>query len=405
MSASSLATANNTLDESLALITAANEVIQNPGEAGNAVKVLTLRLRNTKGELEKIGESTDGMVESVTKLQTQLLNLTDGKVNIMASPDTFKSTYQIMKEIASVWDDLTDVKKANVIELIAGKHRANTITSIIQNMKTAEDVVQVSLNSSGSAMREQEKRMDSINAKLEQMKAAIQSFSSSLLDSSFIKLIIDFSTNGISSITKLVDTFGAFSTVLTTISTTRSLIGKSGGFFSLTKNEENGEQSLAFLGKNLSQIREQWQETANLKDKIKTLFTSNEKLENNKIFSQQLEIDKLSIRNYVSAIEHGVQENTAFEKTMSNASETAKNYARNNDVSSISVKNFVSMQKSLNGATKSTTASTIALTLAETALNAAITMGLSFAIESIIAGINHLITAQLKRLCKWDIFS
>lgn len=97
VSAASLATANNTLDESLGLITAANEVIQDPREAGNAVKVLSLRLRNTKGKLEEIGESTEGMVESVTRLQTQLLNLTNGKVNIMANPDTFKSTYQIMK--------------------------------------------------------------------------------------------------------------------------------------------------------------------------------------------------------------------------------------------------------------------------------------------------------------------
>ena len=51
------------------------------------------------------------MVEPITKLQAQLLNLKNGKVNIMANPDTFKSTYQIMKEISSVWDDLTDVKK------------------------------------------------------------------------------------------------------------------------------------------------------------------------------------------------------------------------------------------------------------------------------------------------------
>ena len=58
-SASSLTTANNTLDESLGLLTAANEVVQNPKEDGNAVKVLALRLRNTKGKLEEIGESTE----------------------------------------------------------------------------------------------------------------------------------------------------------------------------------------------------------------------------------------------------------------------------------------------------------------------------------------------------------
>jgi len=46
-----------------------------------------MRLRNTAGELEKLGEDSEGAAESVTKLQTQLLNLTSGKVNIMASED------------------------------------------------------------------------------------------------------------------------------------------------------------------------------------------------------------------------------------------------------------------------------------------------------------------------------
>jgi len=393
-SASSLATANNTLDESLALITAANEVIQNPKEAGNAVKVLALRLRNTKGKLEEIGESTEGMVQSVTKLQSELLNLTSGKVNIMANPDTFKSTYQIMKEIASVWDDLTDLKKAKVIELIAGKHRANAISSIIQNMKTAENVVDVSLNSAGSAMREQEKRMDSINAKLEQIKANIQQFSSSFLDSNLVKFIVDLGSSGFSSLTAIVDKLGAIPAVLTAISASMSLMGKTGGFFSLVENKDTGGKSLGFLGKELSQVKQQWIEAQTLKEKIQTLFTTNNQIEKNKLFAQQLEIDKLSIRNYISAIEHGISANTAFEKTMLNASEAAKNYAKNNDSSSISVKNFVSMQKSLNSATKSTIASTIALTLAETALNAALTAGISFGVESIIVGINHLVDAQ-----------
>lgn len=44
-------------------------------------------------------------------------------------------------------------------------------------MKTAEDVVNVSLNSQGSAMREQEKSMNSIHAKMEQIKASVQSLS------------------------------------------------------------------------------------------------------------------------------------------------------------------------------------------------------------------------------------
>ena len=38
MSASSMAAANNTVDETIALITAANEVAQDPEKVGNAMK-------------------------------------------------------------------------------------------------------------------------------------------------------------------------------------------------------------------------------------------------------------------------------------------------------------------------------------------------------------------------------
>ena len=46
-----------------------------------------MRLRNSAGELQELGEDIDGAAESVTKLQTQLLNLTDGRVDIMATAD------------------------------------------------------------------------------------------------------------------------------------------------------------------------------------------------------------------------------------------------------------------------------------------------------------------------------
>lgn len=44
-SASSLAAANNTIDESIALITAANSVVQNPDKVGNAFKTISMRIR------------------------------------------------------------------------------------------------------------------------------------------------------------------------------------------------------------------------------------------------------------------------------------------------------------------------------------------------------------------------
>ena len=66
-----------------------------------------------KGELEALGEEVDPTIESISKIQTQILNLTHGNVNIFEKDGSFKSTYEIMKEIAAIYDHLTDTEQAS----------------------------------------------------------------------------------------------------------------------------------------------------------------------------------------------------------------------------------------------------------------------------------------------------
>ena len=86
-SSAALAAANNTFEESIGMIVAANEVIQNPEIVGTAIRTLSMRLRNSAGELTEMGYDADDAAESVTRLQQQLLELTDGRVDIMATAD------------------------------------------------------------------------------------------------------------------------------------------------------------------------------------------------------------------------------------------------------------------------------------------------------------------------------
>ena len=74
-----------------------------------------------KTELEEAGLETDGMVESTAKLREEIMALTG--VDIMDGADQFKSTYQIMEELAAKWQDLSDIQQATVTELIAGKRQ------------------------------------------------------------------------------------------------------------------------------------------------------------------------------------------------------------------------------------------------------------------------------------------
>ena len=119
-SASSLAAANNTLDESIALITAANTVVQNPEVVGTAFKTMSMRIRGAKTELEDAGLETEGMVESTAKLRQEILALSG--VDIMLDNNTFKSTYKILDELSVKWKDLTDIQQASITELIAPRH-------------------------------------------------------------------------------------------------------------------------------------------------------------------------------------------------------------------------------------------------------------------------------------------
>ena len=85
------------------------------------MKTISMYLRAAKTEAEDAGESTDGMADSVSKLRKEILALTGGQVDIQLDEDTYKSTYQIMKELSQVWDQLTDISQANLLERLGGR--------------------------------------------------------------------------------------------------------------------------------------------------------------------------------------------------------------------------------------------------------------------------------------------
>ena len=118
-SSAAMSAANNTLEETIALGTAANAVIQDADTVGTTLKSLSMYLRAAKSDAENAGIEVDGMANSVSELRSELKSLTG--VDIMLDSKNFKSTYQIMKELSQVWSGLSDVTQANVTEMIGGK--------------------------------------------------------------------------------------------------------------------------------------------------------------------------------------------------------------------------------------------------------------------------------------------
>ena len=234
--ASALQLAGNSIQESAAMLTGITEVTQDPGKAGNALKILSLRIRGMKGELEDLGEDVDENVESLSKMQTQVLNLTHGDVNIFKDDGSFKSTYEIMQDIAKVYDDLTDTERASLLETIAGKNRANDVAALIQNWGQVEKAMKAATNAEGTASQEQEKYMDSIEGRLNILKATWQSLSNTFMKSDFLKGLVSSLTGVLSLLDTLVNKIGTIPTLLTAAFATAAIkkVGRD-KMFSLSK--------------------------------------------------------------------------------------------------------------------------------------------------------------------------
>lgn len=172
-----------------------------------ALKTLSLRLRGATVELEEAGLETDNMAESTSKLQKKLLALTG--VDIMLDENTFKDPTQILREIASAWQDIEDIDRAAALELMGGKQQANVLASILNNFEIVEDAIVSSSESSNSALEENARWMNSIEGKVQQFNNAVQTMWMNFISSDIVKFFVDLGTAAI----ELIDKFGLLITV------------------------------------------------------------------------------------------------------------------------------------------------------------------------------------------------
>ena len=210
-SASMLALGGMDINKSLALLTGGAEITQSAEELGNALKIGQMRIQGMKGELEGLGESYEDL-ESVSKIQTHILNLTDGQVNIMqeADPSKFRDYYDILEDISKVYDELEQTEQADLLETLFGKNRGNQGAAVIQAFQSGQvqKAYEATLNAQNSAYEEQAKWMESLEAKTQQFEAAFQSLSQTVLDSNFLKGLVDVGTDVINVLDWIIDKIG-----------------------------------------------------------------------------------------------------------------------------------------------------------------------------------------------------
>ena len=189
-SAASFNAANTSLQESVALISTTNSVIQNPEKVGNMWKVVSMRIRSATSELEQAGEDTDGLVTSTADLQKMIKAMTGYDI-LESDGKTFKSIYDIVLNISKVWNNLSDLDQSSLLQALAGKQQSNALAAALSNPELLEKSYQEAMDSAGSAAEEEKKYQQSVQYSIDQTKAKLEELSADLLSSDFLKGAID----------------------------------------------------------------------------------------------------------------------------------------------------------------------------------------------------------------------
>lgn len=195
--AASMSETGNTIEESLGLLTAGYDVTRDAERIARALNTIGLRMRGINDEGEEQLELVPKMEETFTKYGINMNKVNEDGLMQM------KSTYELLGEIAGVWDTLDDYAKTNLLEAIAGKQQANAAAAIIGNWQTVEKTVGLAMDSTGSAATEYGYYMESMEAATNQFQNAVSGLYQHIISSDSLIELINIATSFIQTLSEV----------------------------------------------------------------------------------------------------------------------------------------------------------------------------------------------------------
>ncbi len=211
-SSSALSSANNSIEESIAMGEAIVEITRDAAGAGQVMKTTSMRIRGYDEELEAYTddmENLKGKIADLTKTAQ-----TPGGISLFtdSTKETYKSTYKILEEISGIWDDLTDKNQAELLEVLAGKRNGQALAALISNFDSARGSMELMADSAGNAEAELAVTMDTVEYRLNRLKETWGTgIAQNLFEREDMKLLLDFLTKigeGFDALTSKIGLFG-----------------------------------------------------------------------------------------------------------------------------------------------------------------------------------------------------
>ena len=319
-------------------------------------KTVALRMTQAKSEIEKMGEDTDGMLESTAKYR-DLIKASTGFDILEKDNKTLKSTYEIVLNIGKAWGSLSDIDRNSLLYSLAGTRQSNALAAALNNIDDMQKAYEAAENATGSAQEEQEKYTKSIQYSIDVFKAAKEEFANNFYDSKGLKNTIDGFTKMLEIINSLTKAVGGLGTAFVGLMAYK-------GF--------KGQNIFNVLGASVSGA-----------NNIKNFFTQPVLTDT----AVKLGITKSDIKilqDYNHSLQNGTNATLAFRQTMKGASPETRTFA----------KEMARGNASINQLTTSSKAAALGMTALNTAMNIAVSWLVASVISSVVKWFQELSKAE-----------
>lgn len=208
-SSAAMAAMGTSFDETVALFTAGQEIIQDSSRMGNALRTVGMRLRGYNEETEELD---DGLKNIAGDLYDLTVVAGKGGVSIFTdeTQQHYKSVYQYLGEIADRWEELSEVQRQGFLNKAFAKTRASEGAAIISNFEAARKAIDDMAHSANSANDEMDVITGSLTYKLNALKETGVGIAQNLFARKDVGIIIDGATKILEVIDALTDKLGLF---------------------------------------------------------------------------------------------------------------------------------------------------------------------------------------------------
>ena len=206
-SGSIVESAGGTMEWYMGVTGALGEAMNATGaEVGNAMKMIAARTLQQKQVIEDMGESVENFEIETANAEAAL---NDIGVSIRGQGGELRDLEDILGDVATKWNDLSDSTQQFIGEKLAGNNRRSYFTAMMENYARVLELQQAGLNSSGELMKANEIRVESLAGQINILKDKMLAFSDGLQPA------IASGVQLASTLMDLVNGFGAIPTTIT----------------------------------------------------------------------------------------------------------------------------------------------------------------------------------------------